>query len=170
MEDVRDVKFIPSTDIEKKITQEKIMEEMPDEIVNGIPPAWEITWNENIFDSVRIQNIVTDLKNLPGVIDVAYNREVEPFIQFQKVQRAIYKAINESLYFGFVLLILAGGFPFLFIKKIKKPRWGEVSRNLVAPVVGWFGGFLLAWLLFGSLPISLLLGSFIGLGRLFFTL
>lgn len=132
-----------------------------------VPPSWSVNWTSDMLrDTARLRDIQQDVRNFPGVVDVAYDGRALDLFQQIHVHELQVKAGTAFFRFLMVLLLalMLGRLAF-FTSYARKPAPRDALRVL-GGAAWWFLGLMAAASLFGTAAWpSLAVGAALGLVR-----
>ncbi len=165
---VKEAQLISKEQILDRLQKEELWPEDAGKAgIDFLPHTWLVTWKENPSALEDQKSTIEDIKNLSGVIDVAFDsrgqERIRGWRQFWLTSRLIMGAL-------IVLTILIFGLivgKWLVSSRLKLPPWKKAVTDIGLVFIPWAAGYFLSALLFGFVPVIVLVGGLvIGVGQL----
>jgi len=139
-----DVRFVSSQVIADKLNQDPMLSrEITPESTSLFPPSWEVSWSTVNLDYDKQSLLLSEVRRLPGVIDIAYDQHLLDLAHRFKSQWLLAKmALSAVLFLTVVALFILGGRA-LFFFGTQWPSLMDFTIQMSQDFLWWGAGILL---------------------------
>jgi hypothetical protein len=159
LEGVRDVIYQSPDDAMQRFRGDKLARPLDLLNENPFPPAWRVTWEQRMIGSSKMQDEFEETLALPGVIDVAYDKQLIEKLRIYRLQWLQSRWILSAIALVLVLTVAALGALLLIRGSIPITTRKQIVTAAVSDFLCWAAGFALVFLCLGAVPWLLLAGG-----------
>lgn len=126
---------------------------------NPFKPCWKINWSGGMFDPSRLNDLASDVRYFPGVIDLAYDMSVLARYYEDRAMLDRVRLVLSVLAFFLITagVIILGAYLFFAPAPIS---WTKTDgKKIAVDFIFWSGGYFLIQALMGPLSPFFLLGG-----------
>ncbi len=167
LDGVDEATFLPSAAIMDRLKNEPLL---ADHLAvldpSRLPSLWQISWTPALDLSI-VDDTVEEIRRLPGVVDVSYERrELDKIRFFRSAWYRVRLVLSGAALLGAVLGSLLLG-RFLFFTNLRLLRSNHVIEVVILGIFAWLAGLVMARELVGTFSWHLAWGGLAaGLARL----
>ena len=125
---------------------------------SALPSAWQVAWSPDM-DAAQLSSDLDDLRRLPAVVDVAYDRrDLEKIAAYRNAWLKVRVLLSALLVIGATLFAVLLG-RFLFFTNLRAIRLPAFAAFTLGAVLAWIAGLAIGWWLVGPFDPRLAWGA-----------
>ena len=162
-----DVTFLPAAAIMDRLKNEPLLADHLSVLDPAkLPSIWQVTWSPAL-DISAIDETIEDLRKLPGVVDISFERrELDKIRLFRAAWFKVRLVLSGAAVIGALLGSILFG-RFLFFTNLRVLRPARIANIFLLAMAGWIAGLVMARELVGPFSWQLAWGGLAaGLARL----